>query len=245
MAQGYVAANRNALARTPSDLVPVDWFDCCLPSDDQGRLNACVGHGTGNWFVAIIRRKCGLDAIPLGYSFDGELLWRMALEADGRAGQNEGLASARDCFVSAKKLGIITGANALIEIGPACEGINLSLRETPLVCGIHVHAGWFDDAVNKETGQVGEALGPSVLDLAGHCMLMAADIRHPVSGRWAYMWQNSWTQDYGYHGFALSSHDEFLQCYMGDGPWTVANYDPVNNRTWEKYIVKDPTRGTL
>lgn len=243
----YMETHRAVLGAEPAvaDLRPVDWYDCCLPSDDQGKLQACVGYGSKAWFEAVIRKQCGRDAIPPGTAIDGQLLWRTALEAEGHAGLNVGLSTARAGFDAAKRLGLLPKSCIVSEVGPSLEAQVLSLQETPLVVGLLISRGWFPASVNPSNGAVDESRSTKFDIAGGHCMLMVSAIKHPVTGMWAHMYQNSWTEKYGFHGFALASFNEFSTGYMGDGPFTVSGYDAVKDRSWERFLIKDESRGTI
>lgn len=241
----YIAANRAELSADTGNIKPVDWFDCCLPCDDQGKLQACIGYGTKNWFEAMIRKVCGRDAIPAGMAIDPLVIWRTALESEGHAGQNVGVSTARAGLDAAKKLGLLGPSCRIVEVGPSLEALSMSMQETPLVVGLQLHPGWIPANINKEFGTVDEDPWTKLGFCGGHCMLMAALLRHPESGVWAPVYQNSWTADYAFKGFVLASHGDFMWCYMGEGPFTVAGYDPATDRSWEKFLVKDEARGTV
>ena len=214
-----------------ADIREVTWFQWCLPTYSQ-LGDSCVGHSWANWTECMLRRKFGLNVIPSGMQLDGHAIWKRGREMFWGGKLTGGLYLDQGCL-AAIDLGVLSASAKPVRVDRVVSAQSLQLRQTPLVVGHAVHAGWFNPS--SENGCLDHAPRP---DGQGyHATLRVGVLLQNCS--WYYAGQNSWGSDWGWRGYFLMTTAEDNEGTMQDSPWTCADPDgPLFGGSWRKFLVK-------
>jgi hypothetical protein len=213
-----------------SDIREVTWFDWCLPTYSQDG-DSCVGHSWANWLECMLRRRLGPEAIHRGMQVDGHAIWRRGREMFWGGKMTGGLYLDQGCL-AAVDLGILSKSAAPVRIERTISAQSLQLRDTPLVVGHAVHAGWYNPS--RENGCIDHAPRP---DGSGYHATLRVGVLYQGNS-WYYAGQNSWGSDWGWRGYFLMTASEDQEGAMQDSPWTCADPGgPLFGPNWKNYLV--------
>lgn len=200
------------------------WFKWCLPTYNQIGPS-CVGQGWANWLEMMLRRYREDDPFKPGEQISGEAIWKRGREMFWKGRMNGGLYLPQG-LEAMKDLEYVPPESPLMGVEPDWASVGYALRETPLVQGHHVHAGW--ENPDPQSGCLDHAPAPTNAD-GYHCTLRMG--RLVQSGRRFYVGQNSWGTTWGWRGLFVMTEDEDAEGRMS-GPLYTANL-PAGWTSWD------------
>ena len=174
----------------------IDFRDMLLPSNDQGQTPHCVGYSTAGCCEFWHWKK---NHFPK--QFDGDAIYKEAKKLDGSPNANG--TWPKYGVQAAMNLGLIKGTSKYIS--SSINDIKFTLHEHGVfIGGFMITTDW--NFVDKKTGMIKNT--PGAKTRGGHAVAIAG---YSDSGLYI---QNSWSADYGIHGFCILGWEQAKSQFM-------------------------------
>ena len=187
----------------------IDNRDMLLSSSNQGQFPHCAGYTMAGVCEYYHWKR---NHYPI--QFSGDNIYLKAKEIDGYGGNGTYL---RFAVQAANLLNLIKCEG--IDLGNSRDNIKFALHEYDVaLAGFMITNEW--NLVDKKTGRIKD-LGSDANTRGGHAVLLCGYDSHGV-----YI-QNSWSEEWGLHGFGLLSWAQFDRQFMKGMAVKVESINPV------------------
>lgn len=186
-------ADREVLATNNKFVAPrkIDNRDMCLASNDQGQTSQCAGYSAAGYCEF---QHWKTEHCP--HQMDATAIYNAAKKIDGIPNQQGTfLWSALDAAIG---MGLISGKSKKVE--PNEQAVKFAIHQYGVcLLGFNITTDW--NIVEKKTGLIKNT--PGAAKRGGHAVVGCG-----LDSTGIYL-QNSWGEEYGIHGFAILSWEQF------------------------------------
>lgn len=215
-----------------------NWYDWIVPTYSQ-QYDSCVGHAWANWLEAMLRRYVRKSIIGQDRQINGDWIWMQARKKHWGGVLKGGIFIAQG-FEAMIDLGWLPPDAILVEVPGDFSSYNDALALTPVVQGHEVTADWLDAA--HDNGCIPPRYKPMVRG-GGHATLGIATARQ--DGALYRVLENSWGEDWGWHGLGLMTDEFWLTTTLDDAVYTAAlpdgrDWSELASLGWKDALISTP-----